>query len=125
MERRTQDKQGVDLKKKKKKKGGRSVGHERGRSKNEGRGPEEDDYTERRAEESRGEERKDRGWEGGRATLTPQAWIICKFVVLTNILETSIDWSIIKIHTADSQRIQTGIMMPHHLHTETQTHMWL
>ena len=59
---------------------------------------------------------------GGRATLTPQNGNLVLLWFLTNVLEAGIHQSIIKIHTADSQRIQLGIMMPHHLHTHTHTH---
>lgn len=70
---------------------------------------------------------------GGRATLTPHTVNSLSFRsrVLTDILEAGIHRSIIKIHTADSQRIQLGIMMPHHLHTQTHagtnthTRSWL
>ncbi len=79
-------------------------------------------------EEGEKRERREGGWEG-KATLTPQE-AVCLFFssgVLTDVLEAGIDRSIIKIHTADSQRVQLGIVMPHHLnidpaHTHTHTH---
>lgn len=73
---------------------------------------------------SRSRWRRGSGWVGGRATLTPHTVNSLSFSsdVLTDILEAGIHRSIIKIHTADSKRIQLGIMMPHHLHTDTQAH---
>lgn len=66
---------------------------------------------------------REEGRGGGEMMLThTQTGSYCCF--LTNILEASINWSIIKIHTADSQRIQTSIMMPHHLFTHTHTHIY-
>lgn len=61
------------------------------------------------------------GEKGGKATLTPhtQSSSFSSSGVLTDVLEAGIHRSIIKIHTADSQRIQVGIVMPHHLNTHT------
>lgn len=62
--------------------------------------------------------RREGGWEG-KAKLTSRSvwWFSCG--ALTNILEAGIHRSVIKIHTADSQWIQVGIVMTHHLNTHT------
>lgn len=105
----------------------------RKRGRGEGGGEEVQTRSNRGESEERNGNKKDRrggfdkkmkgGEKGGKATLTPhtQSSSFSSSGVLTDVLEAGIHRSIIKIHTADSQRIQVGIVMPHHLNTHTHT----